>query len=258
MGNVSAEQFSRVGDQYLGISYNVMDCQSFVERCMADVGISMDLAGSNAWYRKMTWVGTPEECKQKFRTIPKGAILFILENDGGEVQRGYHDGLGNASHMGIYTNRGKGAIHSSQSRGCVCESEFHGKTIPNGGWNRIGLWDRFDYGDSVNSILSGFSESANEGDGKPMGHIATVTSENGKGVNMRSNPSTNAAVLIQLPVGTKVDATEVDADWSKIVYNGKTGYMMSKFLTTENDDEVTIRLPRELALVLYEQLNLLL
>ena len=32
------------------------------------------------------------------------------------------------------------AIHSGKSRGRVCGSEFHGKTVKNGGWNRVGLW----------------------------------------------------------------------------------------------------------------------
>ena len=60
--------------------------------------------------------------------------------------RGYKDGLGNASHVGVVTGAGKGVIHASASRGCVCESEFKGKTIPNGGWNRVGLMKQLDYG----------------------------------------------------------------------------------------------------------------
>ena len=54
-----------------------MDCQKFVENCLAEVGIKKDLAGSNTWYRYITWTGTPEECKQKFGRIPPGAFLFI-------------------------------------------------------------------------------------------------------------------------------------------------------------------------------------
>lgn len=54
-----------------------MDCQKFVEKCLADVGIKKDLAGSNAWFRYMTWTGTPEECKKKFGKVPAGAFLFI-------------------------------------------------------------------------------------------------------------------------------------------------------------------------------------
>ena len=74
---------------------------------------------------------------ERFGSIPKGAFLFILKHDGGETNRGYRDGLGNASHIGLYTGRGQGAMHSSSSRGCVCESTFAGKTIRNGGWNTV-------------------------------------------------------------------------------------------------------------------------
>ena len=158
MANISAELVSRQGDKYIGTPYSTVDCQALVERCLADAGLNKNLAGSNAWYRecrKNGWTGSPEECKRKFGLIPKGAFLFILKNDGGEVQRGYHDGLGNASHIGLYTGRGKGAIHSSSSRGQVCESAFSGKTIPNGGWNTVGLWKQLDYGSTVNQILKG-------------------------------------------------------------------------------------------------------
>lgn len=67
----NAEVFAEAGFAYLGTSYSRMDCQAFVEACLRDVGISEDLPGSNAWYRAMTWVGTPEECKSRFGSIPK-------------------------------------------------------------------------------------------------------------------------------------------------------------------------------------------
>ena len=84
--------------------------------------------------------------------IPNGAFLFILEQDGGEPAKYRADGIGNASHMGIKTGIGEGAIHSSKSRGCVCTSVFRDKSI-NGGWNRVGLWDAIDYGGTVNGRL---------------------------------------------------------------------------------------------------------
>lgn len=249
----SAEKFSLVGDEYIGRSYQEMDCQQFAENCMKKVGITLNLAGSNAWYRKMTWTGTPEECKARFGSIPKGALLFILTFDGGEEKRGYRDGLGNASHIGIKTGRGKGALHSSASRGCVCESEFKDKTIPNGGWNRVGLWDAFDYGDQINSLLSGEKER-----GEPfMGYMARVVSDNGGKVNLRAKPSTGSTVLNRLPVGTLVEVTdEVDGTWSKVVCDGKAGYMMNNFLQADNGtDDVTITLPRDIALMLMDQLS---
>ena len=156
MIKIDAVSLSFAGDKYIGRSYKIMDCQAFIEQCMADCGLRMDLAGSNAWYREVKkngWVGSPEECIKIFGSIPKGALLFIHAFDGGEEKRGYHDGLGNASHVGIVTHRNDGAIHSSSSRGCVATSVFKDKTIRNGGWNMVGLWNRIDYGKSINWIL---------------------------------------------------------------------------------------------------------
>ena len=256
----NAYDLTRVCDQYLGVSYSVMDCQGFVEKCLADIGIDRDLSGSNAWYRIMTWVGSPEECKAKFGEIPKGAFLFIWANDGGEKQRGYFDGKGNASHIGIYTGRGKGAIASSKSRGCVAESEFYGKSI-NGGWNRVGLWNKLSYGSIIDNILEGGEQPVKK---------ALVYAANGKPVNLRAGQSTSAAVLIQVKVGEEVDVLEEGATWDKVKYQELTGYMMNEFLTIVADggDDVppedggeggsgfvTIKLPEDVALALLEVLE---
>ena len=184
MSKYSAEEFSLAGDQFLGQLYSKMDCQTFVENAMRQVGLDMDLKGSNAWYREVRkngWVGSPEECKKKFGSIPKGALLFIHVFDGGEVARGYKDGLGNAKHIGFKTGRsgsdmvrrakeagasnadkynyGDGAIHSSSSREHVATSKFADKTISGGGWNTVGLYNKFSYGEKIDSILDGISPS---------------------------------------------------------------------------------------------------
>ena len=153
MTKPSAKELAQAGFHYIGAPYSTMDCQAFVEHCMKDVGVSRNLPGSNAWYRAMTWTGTPEECKARFGSIPDGAFLFILEQDGKEPAKYRRDGIGNASHIGIKTGKGQGAIHSSSSRGCVCESVFNDRTVRNGGWNRVGLWDAFDYGTKINEIM---------------------------------------------------------------------------------------------------------
>ena len=149
---INAVTFSMMGDKYLYTPYSTYDCQAFVERMLADAGDGTNLAGSNAWYRKMSWRGTPEQCKATFGCIPTGAFLFIVVHDGGEPSH-YNDNLGNANHIGVVIHRNGGAIHSSQRKGGVYYSVFNDATIPNGGWNMIGLWTRMDYGDEVNEKL---------------------------------------------------------------------------------------------------------
>ena len=60
--------------------------------------------------------------------------------------------------------------------------------------------------------------------------IGTVTSDTG--LNLRSEASTDAAVLATLDYGTQVDvlSTSDDGTWHKVTYNGMTGYMSGDYL----------------------------
>lgn len=226
-----ALSFSWAGDKFIGRPYSEMDCQKFYEKCAAEVGLIMDLKGSNAWFRKFRetgWTGSPEECKDKFGSIPKGATLFIHAFDGGEVKRGYHDGLGNASHIGIKTGRGKGAIHSSESKGCVAESDFRDKTI-RGGWNMVGLSRLFDYGKKINMILR--SEDPEKKEDEPMEQKAKVWSLNGGPVKMRQQPNDSCSLYVELPFGTEVKVLQQGETWTKISAASREGwYMKTIFL----------------------------
>ena len=233
-----AVDLCQAGLKYLGTPYSRMDCQVFVERSLQDVGIDWNLSGSNAWYRAMTWTGTPAECNASFGAIPKGAFLFVLKQDGKEPEKYKPDGVGNASHIGIYTGMtgdemcklagemfqipdalnydfGDGALNSSNTHGCVCTSKFSGKAI-SGGWNRIGLWDRLSY--DINF----------PGGGNKV--TATVWAESGATVNMRSKPNQTAPLVDQVPIGSTVTVTSEQGEWDAITYKGKKGYIMSKFL----------------------------
>ena len=219
---------------YLGTPYSRLDCQALVEKALSDAGLKINLAGSNAWIREVMadgWVGTPEECKRKYGTIPAGAFLFILKNDGGEPAKYQGDGVGNASHIGIYTgmtgaemvavsgnpnnskyNYGDGAINSSSSREFVCTSRFNGKSI-NGGWNRCGVWNRINYNGG--------------GEGLKVDYQARVFGGN---LNVRAEPSKSSERIGKIPNGSVVDVTEDLTGWCKINYEGLTGYVVSNYI----------------------------
>ncbi len=61
--------------------------------------------------------------------------------------------------------------------------------------------------------------------------LARVHSDNGGGVNFRSQPIRNDKYKMgTIPEGAEVDVLAQDGDWSLIEYNGKTGYAMSLYL----------------------------
>ena len=64
----------------------------------------------------------------------------------------------------------------------------------------------------------------------PDDETATVWAESGKTVKMRAKPSTLCRLYWEVPVGETVVVTDRGETWSGIIWNGLTGYMMTKFL----------------------------
>lgn len=131
-----------------GMSLAGMDCQGLCEYLLIACGVpkkECNLSGSNAHWRACVWRGTPEECAARFGRVPAGAWVFIVDDDDSGAPAKYRgDGFGDAYHMGVYLGKGV-ALHASASRGCVAESVFQERTVPNGGWNRVGLPPWVDY-----------------------------------------------------------------------------------------------------------------
>lgn len=64
----------------------------------------------------------------------------------------------------------------------------------------------------------------------------------GGGLNLRETASTAAKVLGQYPTGTLVEIVERGTEWHKVAVNGKSGYMMSKYLNTaEGSQSATVK-----------------
>ena len=101
------------------------------------------------WRTALDWKGTVQECLDKYGLVPPGAWLFTIKNDGGEKKRGYNDDQGNAAHIGIFTAKGKGAMHSST--GGVQECAFPDPKR----WTHVGLASMIEYKsvpESVNEV----------------------------------------------------------------------------------------------------------
>ena len=259
---IDAKELARSGCKYLGTPYKTMDCQALWEKMLSDCGLKMNLGGSNSWYRYIMehgWCGTPEECKNLFGGIPQGATLFIREDVSESTPEQFrNDGIGDITHMGDYTamtgaemvqiaseagvkdasqyNHGDGAIHSSSSRGGVNTSKFAGKTIPNGGWNRVGLF--------LEKIAYAGINPDPDPEPDPGHDYAIVIADSGSTVKMRARPTQNCKLYWDVPIGAEVLVYEWDAatdkkgqEWSRIRWAGQDGYMMKKFLRDEDEPD---------------------
>ena len=60
-----------------------------------------------------------------------------------------------------------------------------------------------------------------------------VKTNNKGSVNLREKSDKSSKALAQIPYQTKLEIQYVDGTWSKTTYNGKTGYVMTEFLSAE-------------------------
>lgn len=91
---------------------------------------------------------------------------------------------------------------------------------------------------------------------------AIISSENGKGANLRKSMSTSSALLDRIPEGAEVEVLEAKGEWTQVTYRQYTGYVMSKFLIIdgepteepidEDDGTVMLELDRDTLLKIYE------
>ena len=151
---VTAAHFAKVAEdtKYNSYKYEELDCQAFVEKVLYDSGCrkpdggKYNWAGSNSmWRSALSWRGTIAEAIDKFESIPDGSWTFILKNDGGEKDRGYMDGEGNASHVGIYI--GGGQVRDS-TRSTKTKRDGVGTRSIND-FNYIGLCKYLDYNTGI-------------------------------------------------------------------------------------------------------------
>lgn len=137
---ITAAQFVDQAENggYLGIPYKDMDCQAFVERVLSDAGeTGHNWRGSNHMWRDALSEKHTEINKAE---VPAGAWLFTLRYDGGEKERGYTDGEGNAKHVGIYLGNGK-VIHSTSAGSAGVQMD----RITSARWNAWGLCKYIQY-----------------------------------------------------------------------------------------------------------------
>ena len=152
-------------------------------------------------------------------------------------------------------NFGDGAIHSSATKEHVATSKFLDKTIKNGGWNMIGLYDKFTYGDKIDGILSGSGgtpdpdtsgdvpPTADEG-GDDMSEVTFGIVDPGEGetVFLRRTPNQADNIWSRIPKGNVIEIDGKTTKKGKTWYHGtaedidgkrKTGYMMADFVRLE-------------------------
>ena len=67
--------------------------------------------------------------------------------------------------------------------------------------------------------------------------FATVIADSGSTVNMRTKAKSSAPLVERVPLGARVEVIGTCGSWTKVKFGSRIGYMMTKFLTAEVDQE---------------------
>ena len=57
-------------------------------------------------------------------------------------------------------------------------------------------------------------------------------------LNMREKPEKVSKILARIPDQTAIEAEKENEIWSKVIYNGQVGYVMTEFLSNSNNNEL--------------------
>lgn len=82
-------------------------------------------------------------------------------------------------------------------------------------------------------------------------YTAYVTSDNGKGVNVRNGAGIGYTYLFKAPYGAEVTVTEHGKSWDKITWGSKSGYIQNKFLTLNKPSGAPVVTPPATVTVTY-------
>lgn len=156
-GRQYAEQAKEA--KYDKLKYSDYDCQAFCELVLKDLGVRQpdgrvyNWKGSNDMYRNaVKWIGTIDEARRTFGEIPIGAWAFMWDTTGNEKKRGYYDGKGNASHVGIYIGNDlvRDSTKIKNASGQITRDGVG--TRPLKQFQKIGLPTMLDFGSTTNKI----------------------------------------------------------------------------------------------------------
>ena len=111
-------------------------------------------------------------------------------------------------------------------------------SLPNGATVAVldasGTWTRVMYNNQTGYVMSSYLKITLEGSGSSgtTERVATVTLSNRNDIlNLRKDPSTSSAVLAKLPHGTELAVVEDGSSWTRVLYQGITGYVMNTYVT---------------------------
>ena len=217
-----------------------IDCSGLFVKAFRDQGGSI-YHGSNTIYRKY--------CSEKGKLtsvsqLRPGTAVFKWNANTPEK---FNDGLGDFQHIGLVTSVNPlRIVHASSGVGCVTTD------------TKLGKWAYWGWLKDVARDSSGNDDQGGDEEPVAENEYATVIADSGSTVNLRTKAKATAPLIERAPVGSRVEVLGTCGSWTKVKFGSRTGYMMTRFLTAEEEqepdedltlEERVLRLERRVALL---------
>ena len=187
----------KYGSKWIG--HYVADCSGLFTWAFAQLGGFMYHGSNTMWDRYCTSKGKLKSGKRADgKELRPGTAVFVLKNGD------------DRSHVGLYIGNGE-VIEASSTEVGVIKTK-----ITNSKWAEWGELKGVDYETQSTNVT-------------PTTNVGSAV-VNAVRVALRSGPSTNDSILVRVDKGERVQV--LGDSWTKVTYQGKTGYMMTKFLNT--------------------------
>ena len=194
----------KYGEKWVG--HMVADCSGLFTWSFKQLGGYMYHGSNTMWNKYCTDKGKLSNGKRTDgQELKPGTAVFVLKN---ETDR---------SHVGLYIGNGKVIEAASTQRGVIITD------ITNKKWCEWGELKGVNY--SASSKNTPVPTPAEEKESSVSIGSALV---NATKVALRSAPSTTASILTRIDKGERVQV--IEGEWTRVTYQGKSGYMMTKFL----------------------------
>lgn len=143
----------------------------------------------------------------------------------------YNGDLNDYYHIGLVDEDLQWVLNAKGTQSGFCRDKLTKKN----GWDFVAYLKGVDYDNSAEEKGEIIMQEA---------RVVLPSGASGSTVNMRKSASASAQLIARVPVGSKVEVEENQAQWSKIKYERQSGWMMSGYLdfSVETDGtEITIR-----------------
>lgn len=183
------------------INRKVADCQGLFAWSFKELGGKIAHGSNSIWKDYLVSKGELVSGKRKDqKTLKPGTAVFKVKNG-----TDYY-------HIGLYAGNSKVIEAQGTQTGVVISS--------------ISKWHAW-------GELKGINY---EQEAIPMDTYKKATVTANGGVNFRSQPSVVANRIATIPQGTAIEALEHDNTWSKAIYNGDAGFVMTKYITFDGQE----------------------